>query len=329
MVNETDKKWTMKNQLEKELSKAYFGIGKFISLHQNQREELLRIVDLICNYISNKNAERPVNIFIQAPPGVGKTFLVKQLKSTLEETLKLKIQYYNFNLSYMSSPDDIISAFRKVQSVNIKKEIPIVFFDEIDAGLGDRKDAYRYFLTPMFEGIIYDKGDELYIGKAIIFYAASKTLEKLLSIDDNEIRNENNSYENWVGYKNQLINNLDNYGNKEDKLIDFLDRIDEYIFLPPAEILFNGDSNLIEKQTSLLVTAMIFKHFPDITAVEDLVIAVLTKCMISLSSRRKIDSIIFKSTQPKDGQFRSENMPPSFLDAYNDIIEEYEKIKVK
>jgi hypothetical protein len=325
MVKERDKNYKTKDQLLSALDSGYFGVGKFISLQEDQREDLLRIIDLLSSYFKKQKVERPLNIFIQAPPGVGKTFLVKQLCFTLEDTLKEKIRYYNFNLSYMASPDDILNAFRKIQSSNINNEGPVVFFDEVDAGLGEKKDAYRFFLTPMFEGKIYDKGDELNIGKAVLFFAASKGLERLLEIKEAE--NENQSYKEWIAAKKQIFDDLTEYSDREDKIVDFLDRIDEYIFLPPSTILFGDNAVLSDEQAGLLVTALILKHFPNIVCVEDEVIALLAKCLNSITSRRKVDSIIFKSTQSPDGKFRSENLPPSFFDEYDDIIKEYEEIK--
>lgn len=330
-------KYILKSQLLNELKKGYFGLGKYISLNGEQQEDLLRTIDLLKNYINRENPKRPFNIFIQAPSGYGKSFLVKEISNTLGETLKQNVRYYNFNLSFMESPNDLLKAFRKVQSANINRVTPVVFFDEIDGRLRDFENAYRFFLTPMFDGVIYDSGEEFSIGKAIFIFAASKPIEKLIGhIDDKEKfledeTDEARPYIDWTTSRKENVRKI--IANQEkvktEKLVDFLTRIDSFIFLPSFKILFYNDRKGAKLQALLIIMAMLCYHFPNIEEIDNTALILLSNAFLEMDNFRRMDSYIFKSTNPIDGKFRSENLPTSFREKYREEEKRIEAVKSK
>lgn len=124
----------MEKSLNK-LSQGYFleigefGLGEFICFDNQLREDLLKVVDATRNYIKRDNRKRPLNIYIEAQPGTGKSFLVKQVCTAVNKIMpKAKLKFLNYNVTYIDFPEQIISSFRRVQDSNLKGEIPIIFF---------------------------------------------------------------------------------------------------------------------------------------------------------------------------------------------------------
>jgi len=337
MDNKGSGKYILKSQLLKQLENGYFGLGRYISLNGEQQEDLLRIIDLLKNYITRKNPKRPFNIFIQAPSGIGKSFLVKEISKTLSETLKQNVRYYNFNLSFMESPNELLKAFRKVQSANINRETPVVFFDEIDGRLKDFENPYRLFLTPMFDGVIYDSGEEYLIGKAIFIFAASKPIDKLIGNynDKDKFLDDETSdpepYNRWMISRKEIVHKIimNQERVKTEKLVDFLTRIDSFIFLPSLKILFYNDRKGAKSQALLIVMSMLHDHFPEIEEIDNETLILLSNALLEMDNFRRMDSYIFKSTNPIDGKFRSENLPMSFREKYQEEIKKIEASKSK
>ena len=235
-----------------------FGLGDFICLDHVQRENLLSIVDAVKGYIKREKRERPLNIYIEALPGTGKSFLVKQVCKSVKEIMpKAKLKYLSYNMTYVDSPEQLMGSFRRVQDSNLKGEIPVVFFDEVDSKIGGIKDSYPYFLTAMYDGTIFESGEEWKLGDAIFFFAASKRLRNLVEFDKNtDVKSDNNEEppqekvtapKKTIDYKDWIYNEETDYFNiiypaigkspkGPKKLKDFLDRIDHIVRLPQRQL---------------------------------------------------------------------------------------------
>lgn len=313
-----------------------FGLGNFICLDHTQREGLLSIVDAVRGYIKRNKRHRPLNIYIEALPGTGKSFLVKQVcKSVLNIMPKSKLKFLSYNMTYVDSPEQLTGSFRRVQDSNLKGEIPVIFFDEVDSKIGGVKDSYPYFLTAMYDGTIYESGEEWKLGDAIFFFAASKRLRHLVNTEKKNIsglagpsekspakslkHEDPIDYKVWIQKETQQYqdNIYPNIGKGEDepkKLKDFLDRIDHFVRLPPAYVVPNNDLELALKEAHYIAASLILKHFPNITLIESEAIAILAWSIINSNSRRYVESQIFNACVSNSNTFLSCHLPKKFVE---------------
>ncbi|WP_028313510.1 AAA family ATPase [Desulfatibacillum aliphaticivorans] len=377
------------------LSDGRFGLGGYIALSQERQEDLLGLSDMIRAYIKNENAPRPMNILLEAHPGAGKSYLVKELCQLVKKTVEPKqVDFLTFNLTAMESFRDLAPCFRKIQNCHLTKTFPVVLFDEVDTQFPQNRHSYSSFLAPMYDGKVYEGGESFNIGRAVFFFAASKALlskstweslscesakdgcpkepdpnqdEKSPPHKDSssnlvqdgrpqessQLNDE--SYPQWI--KNRMdemrdvIEHLRNPGSKPpDKFLDFLDRMDRIVFLPPLKIMpeknvissqyVNGttdnagtknepDEPLWLTELYLIIISMIFQRFPNdlVTYVEEKVLTILTSALMESPSRRKPDSFVRNSYPPVDGIFRVENLPPHCRDELRDIFEKIETME--
>jgi len=326
-----------------ELNKGYFGLGKLISLDRVQQEDLLKVSDLVVNYTKRKKHSRPLNIYLEAFPGSGKSFFVKQVIASAKELIgENRIVAKTFNLTNIKSITEIIDAFRLIQSINIEGKVPIVFFDEVDYPINNEFCSYPFFLAPMFDGKIYDSGNEYNIGSAVLFFAASKKIADVVGWKNEAVENENSSNENKIpkSYKEwsenekkklkAILLNWNINKNSEKlpmKVKDFLDRIDEFVFLPPANVIPNGDEDDLLQQSTLIAAAFINKHFPDVELIDSVALTILAQEIINHDSYRDLDTIIFNSIPPNESYYRVINLPYDFRQDNEEDIKKIGELK--
>jgi len=149
----------------------FIPIAQFGSLKTVDRAEIegyRSIKNLMAEYVSAKNAVRPLSIAVFGTPGSGKSFGVTEVASSIAPDL---IEKLDFNLSQFQSPQDLIAAFHKVRDISLIGKIPLVFFDEFDSHFGDKLGWLKYFLSPMQDGL-FREGDSIHpIGKAVFAFA--------------------------------------------------------------------------------------------------------------------------------------------------------------
>lgn len=181
----------------------------------------------------------------------------------------------------------------------------------------------------MFDGVAYDAGQEFRVGKAVFFFAASKLLREIVGLEKNEKNekneNKNKAYSTWINERRdeekKIFESIADDGTKE-KLLDFLDRMDEFVYLPPVEVVpFNNEGQSQQLiQAELIVANLILKHFPEVEFVERLALAVLSHNILDSNSRRKVISSLLNSITPVDKIFRILNLPKSCLDKNEGLI---------
>jgi len=146
-------------------------VGSFEGLKTVDRIEIesyQSIKNLFREFLSNPKVTRPLSIAVFGPPGSGKSFGVTQLALSIE---KRKIEKMEFNLSQFKDPGELTVAFHRIRDVVLKGKVPLAFFDEFDATLGQRFGWLKYFLAPMQDGEFRD-GEAMHpIGKAIFIFA--------------------------------------------------------------------------------------------------------------------------------------------------------------
>jgi hypothetical protein len=311
------------------LESGLFGLGNFVALDYVQQEDLLAVADMVFDYVKRKNPKRPLNVYIEANPGAGKSFLVKQVCNAVRDVFpKKKLAYLNYNLSFIRSPSELLAVFREIPSFYVDGQLPVVFFDEIDSKI-DGKDSYRYFLTPMFDGKVYENGKEFSIGSSIFFFAASKRMKDLVNNSEEVIREEDQettSYQVWRGKETtrweEVCGRLaSGQATPREKLRDFVDRIDHVVFLPPPGILPNGSEEDKSRQAHLIAASLLLGHFPETRYVELLALTILSLCVAESPSRRVADSYVFKSSPPIAYTFYARNLPRPCLERYEEKAE--------
>ena len=320
------------------LERAHFGLGNFISFDLDHREDLLRTLDLVIGYIRDKRRTRPLNLYIEASPGSGKSFLVKQIYKATEDIIgKGKINQLFFNATYFINRDDILHSFRKFQSVNIENKLPLVFMDEIDSKMSNGEHAYKQFLAPMYDGKYFKDGHEWHIGNCICFFAASKKLENLVSNKRgsfNKVENKSNqnsfeSYKKWIAsqrttYAKVIRPLLEKADDLPEKMKDFMDRIDDFIYLPPSNLIPNGNQSDGLKQAQYIAVSLLLARFPQIHYVDSRVIALLAISIINSTSRRDAESCIFRSYPPVGTTFELSGLPGQFIEDNKSVLDQLE-----
>jgi len=159
-------------------------------------ESLSNIKNLIQEYLSTPDINRPLSIAVFGPPGSGKSFTVTEVaKSVAPE--KLARETLDFNLSQFNSPNELINAFHRIRDVSLKGKIPIVFFDEFDCDFNGKLGWLKYFLYPMNDGL-FREGEILHpIGRAIFVFAGGtcETFDKFSREKTKGKKNEKKSQE--------------------------------------------------------------------------------------------------------------------------------------
>jgi predicted ATPase with chaperone activity len=92
--------------------------GSYVTRSVEFAEYINDLRDLIQIYINKKTSDRPLNILLAAPPGSGKSFLIKQIIKALDN-----VDNKSFEEVYVAALDDInelYGIFQRVQSLNLE-----------------------------------------------------------------------------------------------------------------------------------------------------------------------------------------------------------------
>lgn len=147
----------------------YLKLGKLITFDREEVEHIRSIRRIVEQYKQDVNQKTPLSICVFGRPGSGKSFAVKQIV----KSLKVKDEdIFEFNLSQMTSIRDLYAAFHQIRDAGLRSGLPVAFFDEFDASIGDTELGWlKYFLAPMQEGEFRENGITHYIGKALFVFA--------------------------------------------------------------------------------------------------------------------------------------------------------------
>jgi hypothetical protein len=277
--------------------------GNYVTRNSGFVEYLNAVKTQIETY-TNKSGRvcRPLNIFIAAPPGSGKSFLIKEIISGIED--------HTFEEIYIASldhPNELHGVFHRVQSANIQRKIPVVFFDEIDAVVAGGH-VYARLLAPMWDGTFYIGKEKFYLGRCIFFFAGSSL--SLESESANIVAEHTNKttlcyddyFEKWA---NKFV---EFYKKQPDKLSDFMDRVDAIIRIPPICKQLLGDQ--LEQEYEDLAVMLIKKSFPDVSKIHPAALSVICHALTSESSMRKAEKLVFSSSLALSDTFSLDSLPP-------------------
>ena len=131
---------------------------------------LQRVMD---SYCIKEHVKRPLCIGVFGPPGSGKSFAVEEVARTISKKFdKNPFEFFQFNLTQFSGPEEINSAIDLVRASVAKGKIPITFWDEFDCRYDGFEFGYlRYFLPSMQDGVTYVNGVPRHIGRSVFVFA--------------------------------------------------------------------------------------------------------------------------------------------------------------
>jgi hypothetical protein len=170
-------------------SKPLGEFRKLLTADRQEVENYRSIRALIGEYSRQSNQERPLSIAVFGPPGSGKSFGITEVA---ESVLPGRVKKLTFNLSQLSSPNELFSALHQVRDVALSGSLPLVFWDEFDTSLDGRALGWlRYFLSPMQDGQ-FQQGEVTHpIGPAIFVFAGgtSETRERFgRGLNENKLK---------------------------------------------------------------------------------------------------------------------------------------------
>ena len=142
--------------------------GKLKTVDRVEIESYRSIHNLITEYISSKNASRPLSIAVFGTPGSGKSYGITEMATS---TFPEDIQKLSYNLSQFQSPQELQTAFHRISDINLLGKIPLIVFDEFDAYFEGTLGWLKYFLSPMQDGVYRAEESFHPIGKAIFAFA--------------------------------------------------------------------------------------------------------------------------------------------------------------
>lgn len=164
-------KWPLKNfgEKTKPLYVPIMKFGKYCTVDSLEIESLRSVQNLIKHYVDDgkfapPRLDKPLSIAVFGPPGTGKSFIVEQLSSAVGS----EIEILKYNLTQFNGYVDLEEAVAEIRNVNLKKKIPLVFFDEFDEG---NLRWLKYFLAPMQDGTFRGSRQTVKVGRAIFVFA--------------------------------------------------------------------------------------------------------------------------------------------------------------
>src|SRR5271157_2725601 len=94
-------------------------------------QDLKTASERLKRYAGRSSLRRPFTVYLSAPPGSGKSTLVRSLCKSLGVP-KLS-QLIEINFSNLLSPEGAVAVFERLVLLKENGLLPVVFFDEVDA----------------------------------------------------------------------------------------------------------------------------------------------------------------------------------------------------
>lgn len=153
--------------------------GKLTVVERREIESLRSIRNLFKRYLEESSRSGtsfpPISVAIFGPPGSGKSFAVKQLASSINDTLQDRragLEPIEYNLAQFRSVEELGDAITRASMINNEGRVPLIFFDEFDCEFGGSPLGWlKYLLAPMQDGTFYAAKKTIKIARAIFVFA--------------------------------------------------------------------------------------------------------------------------------------------------------------
>jgi hypothetical protein len=281
--------------------------GKYVTRNTQFQRELKDLQQIASHYASRTSPKRPLNLLLAAEPGSGKSFLVNQLSQSI--TGERSVQFEEVYVPAFRSIDDIYAIFQRVQSANLKKNLPFVLFDEIGGEVNGQY-VLANFLAPMWEGKFHYGRDTHTLGSAIFVFAGSSICPSA-SVKDVFSRRkkiENITYEELANaWRKKAARTFKKPSKPIPKLLDFVDRMDSILLIPPIDPALLGDA-YGEEQTDI-ACLLVQKHFKTVKELELSALHVLCDKLGQSVSRRLAEKCVFCSRITSTDRFCFADLP--------------------
>ncbi|MBC2735303.1 MAG: ATP-binding protein [Desulfobacteraceae bacterium] len=283
-------------------------LGNFVSCNNGFIQQINWVKQTVDRYVIRESSKRPLNVLLAAAPGSGKSFFVKELARVSDADIK----FLEYHVASFRDINDLFSVLQRIQSLNLQKKIPFILFDEVDAKVGGRF-LFSNLLAPLWDGQFHIGQETHALGKAVIFFAASSLLPS--PSVNNVLKGKHQSmtyqeyYELWLKLVQSKIG-----GSGIEKARDFIDRMDYVLCIPPTDAHLTDGSP--EKEYWLLSCLLIKKHFEHVKRVEKSAAWALIRALAATGSRRKAESIVFRSFLPNDISFQFSYLPEDVQKAF-------------
>ncbi len=170
-----------------------FNVGHLRTTDPAEIAPVVTLRGVMNSYVMREVCKRPLCIGVFGPPGSGKSFAVEQVARVIAENFDTNpFEFFEFNLTQFSGPEEINSAIDLVRASVAKGRVPVAFWDEFDCRYDDNEFGYlRYFLPSMQDGVTYVNGIPRYIGRSIFVFAGGvkdsySAMEAMLHTNDQE-----------------------------------------------------------------------------------------------------------------------------------------------
>lgn len=300
-------------------SQGACGIGKFVCWNRSIARQLKETLSTIRLYLARRDPPRPLNVLISAPPGSGKSFLVKQMIAECRSKGGPDLEFVEMNISNTDSREDLFQAFEEIRTSAVERRVPFVLFDEVDAKAP--YDVYSALLMPMFDGKYSARARSRALGPGVFFFVASSLREQPKGpvAETGGVPTTNRDAASWLRDQHSGLVALAE-ANVIPKFADFYTRIDSFAFLPPPTVAhaFEDSCNVMLKGVRLEIPATvlddlyfavlkIMSHFPAVREIERAALAALL--FRQYSSFRQFDRDIFLASTPTgETTFRLEHL---------------------
>ena len=272
--------------------------GKLKTIDRIEIESYHTIQNLISEYISSKNANRPLSIAIFGTPGSGKSYGLNQMAiSKFSESIK-KVDY---NISQFSTSLELQKAFHQISDSNLEGKIPFVIFDEFDSYFHENWGWLKYFLSPMQDGVYKDEEGFHPIGKAIFVFVGG-TSSSFSEFCGEEIKIEKE--------KQLFLNKF-----RDSKGPDFISRLRGYInILGPNQV--NSFDQFFMIRRAMLIRSLLEQKFPHlvnekgIAQIDNGVLRAMLKIPKYKHESRSVEAIMDMSMLTKAKKWEQSFLPP-------------------
>jgi len=143
-----------------ELWRAMLEVDGYICCVESKQKSILKLVQAVNNFVELHSIQadrlKQSSCMLYAPPGSGKTSLVKKLAENN------KLRFIPFNITQLINRRDILECFDTIVTYYLQnfKEPLLIFVDEINSKI-DGEEAYSAFLTPL-EDSVYIRGSKTF-----------------------------------------------------------------------------------------------------------------------------------------------------------------------